>query len=154
MPEGNTEGLLLQSQHLFKINTTPNIAEAGTMARLAAGLNNFAVSGNEELDQTHYLDGDGFGSTDIMGAQLVITFSGHRKFGDPAQDFVFSLLMELGENRKTDFEWTLPSGEKFAGPCTIANIEGPGGDANNKGDISFEIHFNGKPEYTPGTTEG
>lgn len=150
MPQN--EGLLLQSQHTFNINTTPG-TDPGAMARLAAGLNNFDVSSNEELDQTHYLDGDGFGSTDILGAQLVISFSGHRKFGDEAQDFIFSLLMEVGESRKTDFEWTLPTGEKFSGPCTIANIEGPGGDANSKGDISFEIHMNGKPTYEPAPAE-
>ena len=37
----------------------------------------------------------------------------------------------------------------FEGSCTIANISGPSGDAGAKGDISFEIHFNGNPEYTP-----
>src|SRR5690554_6317220 len=96
-----TEGLLLQSEHLFNIDTDPGGTE--TMERLAAGLNNFEVAINDETDQTHYLDGDGFASTDVMGAELVLSFSGHRKFGDPAQDFIFSLITELGEGRKTNF---------------------------------------------------
>ncbi|WP_342045917.1 phage tail tube protein [Bacillus sp. OTU530] len=139
-------GLLLQSKHLFEINTTPS--GTATYARVGAGLNNFEPSNNEEVDQTAYLDGDGFASSDVTGAQLILTFSGHRKTGDVAQDFIFSKLLELGDGRKTTFRWTLPNGDKFEGPCTIANIEGPSGDANAKGEISFEIHFNGKPAFT------
>lgn len=142
------EGLLLQSAHLFEINTTPGVTP-GTYARLGAGLNNFEPSLNEEVAQDVYLDGDGFATSTVTGGQLTIAFSGHRKFGDPAQDFIFGNMLELGEGRETDFRWTLPNGDVIEGPCTIANIEGPSGDANTKGEISFEIHFNGKPTYTP-----
>jgi len=142
------EGLLVQSKHLFEIDITPEESEP-TWARLARGLNNFEPSTNDEIDQTHYLDGDGYATTTVMGGQLVITFSGHRYFGDPAQDWIFANMIEIGNKRETQFRWTLPSGEVFQGPCTIANIEGPSGDANAKGEISFEIHFNGKPQYTP-----
>lgn len=139
-------GLLLQSKHLFEIDTTPSAT--ATYARVGAGLNNFEPSNNEEVAQDVYLDGDGFATSTVTGAQLIITFSGHRKIGDAAQDFIFSKLLELGSGRETNFRWTLPNGDKFEGPCTIANIEGPSGDANAKGEISFEIHFNGKPEFT------
>jgi hypothetical protein len=142
-----SQGLLLQSQHLFEINVTPG--GTPTYERLAAGLNNFEPSMNEEVAQDTYLDGDGFASSTVTGAQLIITFSGHRKYGDPAQDFIFENMLELGASRETDFRWTLPDGTKIEGPCTIANIEGPSGDANTKGEISFEVHFNGKPTYTP-----
>lgn len=143
------EGLLLQSKHEFEINTTPDEAEE-TWATLGAGLNNFEPNINDEVEQDFYLDGDGYASSDVVGAQLIISFSGHRKFGDDAQDYIFmELMFELGEERKTDFKWTLPDGGTIEGPVTIAEIEGPSGDANSKGEISFEIHFNGKPEYTP-----
>jgi hypothetical protein len=143
------EGLLLQSAHIFELNTTPGVTP-GTYARLGAGLNNFEPSTNEEIDQSTYLDGDGFSTSTVTGAQLIITFSGHRKYGDPAQDFIFENMLELGTGRETDFRWTQPDGTVIEGPCTIANIEGPSGDANAKGEISFEIHFNGKPTVTPG----
>jgi len=140
------EGLVLQSSHKFEIDTTPGAV--ATYAVLGAGLNNFEPSPNEELSQDNYLDGEGFSETEVTGAQLVISFSGHRKIGDPAQDFIFSKLLSIGKGRKTNFRWTLPNDDKFEGPCTIANIEGPGGDANAKGEISFEIHFNGLPTFT------
>jgi hypothetical protein len=139
-----SEGLLLQSAHRFDINITPG-QSPGTYARLGAGLNNFEPSTNEEVQQDNYLDGDGFASSTVTGAQLILTFSGHRKYGDPAQDFIFGNMLELGAGRETDFRWTQPDGTIIEGPCTIANIEGPSGDANSKGEISFEIHFNGKP---------
>jgi len=142
------EGLLVQSKHLFEININPGGATP-EWARLAKGFNSFEPSTNEEIDQTNYLDGEGFGTTTVMGAQLTLTFSGHRYYGDPAQDFIFSKAMEIGNERETEFRWTLPTGEVFEGPCTLAEISGPSGDANAKGEITVAIHFNGKPVYTP-----
>ncbi|MED4447446.1 phage tail tube protein [Bacillus thuringiensis] len=143
-------GLVLQSQHKFEINTKPDATTGqGVYSRVGAGLNNFDPQNNENVLQDTYLTDEGYSTSTVAGAQLIITFSGHRKFGDAAQDFIFSKQLDLGEARETDFRWTLPDGAMFEGPCTIANISGPSGDANAKGEISFEIHFNGKPKYTP-----
>jgi hypothetical protein len=140
----------LMNEHGFNINTTPGVTP-GTMALIAAGITNVEPNNNEEISQDKYLDGDGYGESDVIGAQTVLTFTGHRKYGDTAQDFIFSKMLELGSGRRTNFEWTEPDGGKFTGSCTIANITGPSGDAGAKGEISFEIHFNGKPVYTPPT---
>ena len=142
------EGFLLQSKNKLEINTTPS-AEEPTYVRLAAGITDLEPDPNEETSQDVYLDGDGFGETDVTGAQLIVSISGHRKYGDPAQDYIYGLQMELGPARRTTFRLTLPDGATYEGPCTIANIVGPGGAAGEKGAISFEIHFAGKPEYTP-----
>jgi hypothetical protein len=143
-------GFELMNKHIFEINTTPGVTP-GTYARIAEGITNVEPNNNEELSQDRYLNGDGYGETDVIGAQLVLTFTGHRKYGDLAQDFIFSKLLELGPERRTEFRWTEPDGGVFEGECTIANISGPSGDAGAKGEISFEIHFNGKPDYTPPT---
>jgi len=135
-------------QNTFNINTTPNGATQ-TMARIAEGISDVEPGNNEEVDQTAYLSGQGYSSSDVTGGQMILTFSGHRDYDDPAQNYIYSLIPEFGEKRKTDFEWITPSGETFEGNATIANIEGPSGAANAKGEISFEIHFNGKPNYTP-----
>lgn len=147
------EGLLVQSQHLFEINTSPGDG-TGNWVRVARGFNSFEVANNEELDQTHYLDGVGYGTSTVMGAQLTITFTGHRYYGDEAQDWIFARKMEIGTGRETEFRWTLPTGEVFEGPCTLAEITGPSGEANAKGEITVAIHFNGKPTYTPGDGNG
>ena len=147
------EGLLVQSKHLFEINTNPGGATP-EWARLARGFNSFEPSTNEEIDQTPYLDGEGFGTTTVMGAQLTLTFTGHRYYGDPAQDFIFSKAMEIGTERETEFRWTKPDGEVVEGPCTIAEVTGPGGEANAKGEITVAIHINGKPTITPANGGG
>jgi hypothetical protein len=72
-------------------------------------------------------------------------------YGDAAQDYIFDKMLELGTARETTFVWTLPNGDKLTGDVTIAVIEGLGGDAGAKGEISVEIHFNGKPTFTAGT---
>lgn len=141
-------GFDLMNSHDFKINTVPGTTP-GTLASIGKGITNVESSNNEELSQDKYLDGDGYGETDVIGAQTVLSFSGHRYYGDAAQDFIFEKILELGSGRRTNFEWTEPDGGKFAGACTIANISGPSGGAGAKGEISFEIHFNGKPVYTP-----
>lgn len=136
----------LMFDHLFEIED-----DSGEFVRLGEGIANADPQFNEELAQDRYLNNAGFGSTDVIGSQLTLAFSGHRAYGDPAQDFIFGKVLGLGPTRKTNFRWTEPDGGIFEGSVTIANITGPSGDAGAKGDISFEIHFNGKPEYTPPT---
>ncbi|MFZ4452087.1 phage tail tube protein [Salibacterium aidingense] len=149
------EGLLVQSQHRFEINTTPDATDGEeTFERMAKGFNNFDPSNNEETDQTQYLDGEGFASTTVMGGQLTLSFSGHRYYGDPAQDWIFSKQHEIGTERETTFRWTMPTGEVFEGPCTLAEISGPSGDANAKGEITVAVHFNGKPVYSENGEDG
>jgi hypothetical protein len=137
----------LMNAHTFSINTTPG-TDPGTLAPIAKGITNVEPANNEELSQDKYMDGNGFGETDVIGAQTTLAFTGHRDYEDAAQKFIFSKVLELGTGRRTNFEWTEPDGGKFTGDCTIANISGPSGAAGSKGEISFEIHFNGKPEYT------
>ncbi|WP_281659127.1 capsid protein [Halobacillus sp. Cin3] len=141
------EAFLLQYNHKFRINTAPG-TDPGTLTPIAAGITSIDPNNNEETDESFYYDGDGGGSTDVTGIKKVITFEGHRKYGDAAQDFIFGLTNKTGPDRKTDFEWEFPDGQLIKGPVTIVNIKDPGGDANSKGEISFEIHFEGLPEVT------
>lgn len=141
------EGFLLQSGHVLEIDVDPG--GVSTMERLGAGIANMEPSPNDEISQDKYYDGEGFGETDVISSQLVISLSGHRSYGDPAQDYIFGQMLETGPKRRTTLDWTLPDGGKYSGPVTIANISGPGGDAGAKGDIAFELHFNGKPEFVP-----
>ncbi|UQX56136.1 capsid protein [Cytobacillus pseudoceanisediminis] len=94
-------GFELNSAHKFEIDTAQDIsATASTYERVAAGINTFDPQWNEEIDQTPYFDGDGFGSSDVTSAQLVIAFEGHRKYGDAAQDFIAGLQIEMGKHEK------------------------------------------------------
>jgi hypothetical protein len=140
----------LMYEHQFEIETVPGVdPDPGTFSPIAGGINNVEPSNNEETSQDRYLDGAGFSETDVIGGQLTLAFTGHRKYGDAAQDFIYSKAQTFGNSRRTNFRWTQPDGSVFEGSATIANISGPSGDAGAKGEISFEIHFNGAPDYTP-----
>ena len=135
----------------IEIDVTPDGAKR-TWALVAAGVSTIEPSGNEEIAQDPYYDGMGMASSDVTGGQITLTVSGHRCYGDPAQDFVASRAYQYGEARKTNFRWTQPNGDVLTGPCTLANVS-PGselGDANAKGTFNYEIHLNGLPSFTPG----
>ena len=140
----------LMNEHKFEIDTDETGATPA-LEPLAAGITNVESALNEEIAQDRYLNGGGFSESDVIGAQLILTVTGHRDYEDAAQNFIFGKALELGAKRRTNFQWTEPDGGMFEGSCTIANIEGPSGDAGAKGEITFEIHFNGKPNYTPAT---
>lgn len=138
--------------NLYEIDITPQAAYR-TYVRLGAGISSVEWEGNEEIGQDAYYDGDGFTSSDVTGGQLVASVEGHRRYGDPAQDYIASLLLVYGEGRKTNFRWTAPNGNVIEGECTIANIAPQAGDANTKSDFSFEIHMNGLPKFTKGNAD-
>lgn len=135
----------------IEIDVTPD-GPSRTWALVAAGVSTIEPSGNEEIAQDPYYDGMGMASSDVTGGQITLTVSGHRCYGDPAQDFVASRAYQYGEARKTNFRWTQPNGDVLTGSCTLANVS-PGselGDANAKGTFNYEIHLNGLPSFTPG----
>ena len=139
----------LNYTNLYLINTTPG-ADVKTWERVGAGINSVDWEGNEEVSQDAYYDGEGLSSSDVTGGQMVGTFEGHRKYGDPAQDFIASTMIDYGDGRKTDFRWVAPDGQILEGEVTIANVKPGGGDPNAKSDFKFEVHFNGMPSYVPG----
>lgn len=138
----------LNYTNLYLINTTPG-GPSKTWERIGAGINSVEWEGNEEVSQDAYYDGEGLASSDVTGGQMVGTFEGHRKYGDPAQDFIASLMLDYS-GRKTDFRWIAPDGQTLEGEVTVANIKPQGGDPNAKSDFGFEVHFNGMPQYTAG----
>lgn len=140
------ESFELNFQDLYEIDTTP--LTTATYVRLAVGISSAEADNNENIAQDNYLDGDGFGSSDVIGAQHIVSFSGHRVVGNVAQDYIAAMKLELGDSRKTHLRYTDAAGNQISGSVTIANIKEGGGDAGAKKDFSFEAHFNGKPTYT------
>ena len=121
--------------HILEVDITPTAADR-TWAWVGPGISNSDPPANATLDESAYYDGGGT--------------AGHRRSGDPFQDFVASLSYAYAEARKTRFRLTNPDGRVVIGKCTLANIKafGPAGDANAKSDFSVEIHCNGIPDVT------
>lgn len=132
-----------------------NIAEdKGTpqWASLAELMTNMSQSLNEVLHQATYYADKGWGSTEVIGAQLTLTLTGAVKPGDKACDYILSdkVMFELGNARKTHLK--LQKGKKvIILPITLANITPAYGDSGAVNALTVTIHGNGRPVI--GTTE-
>ncbi|GGE47633.1 hypothetical protein GCM10011391_28020 [Pullulanibacillus camelliae] len=143
----------LNYKNKYEIDTDPS-TEEGDFAPLAAGIQTVDPSFDDETDDTAYYDGEGFGNLDVTGISAALQFTGHRKYGDKAQDYIAGLAFEVGSKRKTNLRWTQPDGKQITGPVTISGIKATGGDANAKSDFEFTATFNGKPEVTDAGSSG
>lgn len=132
-----------------------NIAEdKGTpqWVSLAELMTNMSQSLNEVLHQATYYADKGWGSTEVIGAQLTLTLTGAVKPGDRACDYILSdkVMFELGNARKTHLK--LQKGKKvIIWPITLANITPAYGDSGAVNALTVTIHGNGRPVI--GTTE-
>jgi hypothetical protein len=140
----------LNYQQLILIDTTPN-GPARTWVRVAEGISSAVPNMNEDIAQDKYLGDEGYGTSDVIGAQYIITFSGHRVTDDDAQNFIFGVQPDLGEDRKTNARRYDANGNLKENEITICNINDGQGDAAAKEGIGFEFHFNGKPTITDAT---
>ena len=130
---------------VLEINTTPE-AETPTYAVVAKGFSNITEALNEVLYQASDLCDEGWGHSEVMGGQIIVTLTGVRETGDKAQDYIFSPEVRLGfgEARKTTARLT-QCNETLTCSVTLAKVDVSGGDSQAPAAVTVEIHFNGKP---------
>lgn len=133
------------------INTTPD-AEQPTWASVAELCKNMSQSLNEKLEQATYYADKGWGSTEVIVAQMTLTLTGSVKPGNAACDYLLSdkVMYELGNARKNHLR--LVKGTKvIIWPVTLANITPGYGDSGAINSLTVTIHGNGRPAF--GTIE-
>ena len=127
------------------INTAPT-ADTATWASMAAFTKNMAESLNEVLYQASYYADQGWGSTEVVGAQLTLTLTGDCKPTDEAYEYITGedVMYGLGDARKTHIKLT--RGDKYViWPVTLANITKGRGDSAATNALTVTIHGNGRP---------
>ena len=105
-----------------------------------------AQSLNEVLYQATYWADQGWGCTEVTGAQLTLTLTGDVKPGDEACDYLMGddVLYGIGDKRKTHLK--LQKGTKvIIWPVTLANITPAYGDSGAVNALTVTIHGNGRP---------
>lgn len=135
-----------------KGNMDPSDTASASFAPLAAGISQVTPSANETADTTEYYDGQGFGASDVTGKRLQLAFTGNRKSGDAAQDYIAAHQLSVGDELKTLMRWTDPDGNIIVGQITMTAIVASGGNPGAKQTFSFTAVFNGKPTFTPVNT--
>ena len=148
MPETAANWMLTQYGVSLEIDVTP-MGEAQTFVPLCAGFRNLAKANNEQIQEFFFLCGKGWGSSEVTGARPVMTMTGVRVVGDPAQDYIFSLTGKFLNGRKSTLRRSVmnPDGtiQRETLNVTIQNLQEFGGDAQNPADISVEFAQNGAP---------
>ena len=104
------------------------------------------------LFRSAYLDGGGYGNSDIIGKQYTLAITGHRIIGNPAQDYIMTLQGEFGDDAKTYVRYTRPNGHRTQAYVTASEIVDAGGDANAKTDFSCNFKGCGSPTITQPTS--
>lgn len=137
--------------NIHEIDITPDSAER-TWAWLAPGITSIVPSANEVVDDTPYYDGEGMSTKDITGGQLSYAVTGHRRQGDPAQDYIVGRALLYGEERKTNLRITSSKGDVLEGEVTLSDLvpDSANGVANTKGDFSCTISYNKTPRRVEG----
>ena len=107
----------------------------------------FLLNWQNKIDE--YYDGEGFGTSDVTSKRYQFTVAGHRVYGDKAQDYIASKMLEIGDNLKTLMRVTFADGSQVYGIVTLTNIVPAGGQPGAKQTFSFVAVFNGKPKFVP-----
>lgn len=145
-----SESFLIQAGYKFDWNEAEDALDAALdWVSIGSGITNVSPESNEQISQDYYYNKGGNATTDVIGMQDVWSFEGHRDYNDAFQNTVFETMKYLlGAGRRGSFRVTYPNGAKEIANATVANIKAPGGGANEKGAISFEIHMNEIPAFT------
>lgn len=142
------EEFSLNNRVLVKVDTTP-ASGSRTYVKLAKGITSAVDSHNDSTDDTAYLDGGGYGNSDVIGKQYTLAVSGHRVLGNTAQDYIVGLQGEFGDDAKTWIQYTKPNGLRITAYCSATEIVDAGGDANAKTEFSVNFKGCGAPTITP-----
>ena len=112
-------------------------------------LTNFAPAIEGTTEDWFAMDANGWSKTAVTGKKLSFSFQGKRSVGDPGNDYIAGMIMAMGKDAMTKFEWEMVSGAKLAFDCVI-NITTPGGgDTTNLDSLEFDAICYGEPNFTP-----
>ncbi|MEG1907225.1 MAG: Ig-like domain-containing protein [Gordonibacter sp.] len=137
--------------HIIELNITPAEA-APTWAWAQRGILECAPESDETISEDAYYHNLGNTETSVDSIKVSIAITGHRWYGDPVQDYVQSLALLTGKDRKTQYRWTMPDGSILTGDCTITELV-PGssmGEANAKGEFGYRINLDSTDLEAPG----
>lgn len=134
----------------LEVNITPDESEK-TWAILSRGITEIAPAPNENTEDKDYYDGYGNPTTKVTSTQIQYEVTGDRCYGDPAQDYITSCALEVGEGRETQFRHTAANGDVIEGDCTLLNLtpNSGQGEASGLGAFTCTISTAGIPKFTP-----
>lgn len=141
----NTEDLAFAPNyaHVIELDVTPSGPER-TWEYAMYGIKSCKPEVDETTEDDEYFHALGEKMTTVQSTKISIVMEGSRYYGNACQDFIQSLALKTGQDRETNYRWTMPDGTVLTGTCTLTGLV-PGsamGDANAKGEFSYTININ------------
>lgn len=133
-------------------NQDPANIQNANWLLISQGITSITPASNDTTSANSFWNDKGFQETDVTGKKISIAVKGYRVVGDPAQDFIASLFLKMGDTCRTLVRWTDQSGHVIIANCTITKVVTMGGNANAYQTFSFSIDLNGKPVEMDGGT--
>lgn len=146
MPEEKKTGFVVNAMTEYEVAEMVESIESAEWMPLAGGIQEIKPSSEEEVDETAYFDGGGSKTKDVTSVSESYDVSGHRKYGDKAQDFIAGMFRKTGDKRKLYFRVKQIDGVTAMGAATASEITPHGGAAEAKGDFNVKISFDETPE--------
>ncbi|MBC6163296.1 capsid protein [Listeria booriae] len=146
MPEEKMTGFVLNALTEYAVAEASGEIGTAVWLPLAAGIQSVSPDSDETTDDTAYYDGGGSKEVTVTGITESYTATGHRKYGDKAQDLIAGKFRKTGDDRNLLFQIKQPDGITVAGLASVTEIKPFGGDAAEKGEFSAKISFKKVPE--------
>jgi len=127
-------------------------AEKASWVPISQGLLTATPASNETADTQSFWSDKGFSETDITGKRVTFAMSFQRVVGDPAQDYIASKFLAMGDQLRTLFRWTDQAGNTVTANATMTVIVPFGGNANARQTMSVTFSLNGVPVIGTGGT--
>lgn len=135
-------------ENQFKIGTKGRTSAEEDMKPVSS-LETFSVEIDGNVEEWSPMEAEGWKRRMVTGKSLTITLSGKREIGDEGNDYVAANAWGTGADCDTKFEWEFPDGAKLAFDCVLSVTNPGSGDSTDVAALEFEVHSDGKPEYTP-----
>lgn len=105
---------------------------------------------NSPYAHYQYMDNRGTADTDVTGQEVSAAFTGHRKIGDAAQDYILDEVLYDLDKREVeflDFDDSIAAGSPngWKGRARLQISDFGSGNAADRQSISFTLNYVGKP---------
>jgi len=127
---------------------TVEINNTGETYVAIGGLESVAININGEVRDWNEFGYDGWKSRLLTGKDIELAFSGKRIEGDTGNDYITSLVDEIGTGANTNIRITWPNGDILSMACVV-NVTSYGGGASlDVGQLEFSCLSNRVPTFT------
>lgn len=129
-----------------KIKVAEEFVEVAEMATIAISIDGGIESWNP-------IEAQGWAKHLMTSKSITYTMNGKRSIGDKGNDYIAGLAWKSGRDVETQLQITFPDGATLTNDVIVNVTSIAGADSTNVAPLEFTMQGNGKPTYTPASSE-